>query len=47
MAQPDLTKKGLIEARVAGRMICDHRVKLDITSTSVLKRAHRLRNFFS
>ncbi len=36
---PDLTDKGLIEARVAGRMIRDHRVKFDIAFTSVLKRA--------
>ena len=38
---PDLTDKGLIEARVAGRMIRDHRVKFDIAFTSVLKRAQR------
>ena len=36
---PDLTEKGLIEARVAGRMIRDHSVKFDIAFTSVLKRA--------
>ena len=36
---PDLTEKGLIEARVAGRMIKDHRIKFDIAFTSVLKRA--------
>jgi 2,3-bisphosphoglycerate-dependent phosphoglycerate mutase len=36
---PDLTDKGLIEARVAGRMIRDHRVKFDIAFTSALKRA--------
>jgi 2,3-bisphosphoglycerate-dependent phosphoglycerate mutase len=36
---PDLTDKGVIEARVAGRMIRDHRVKFDIAFTSVLKRA--------
>ena len=36
---PDLTEKGVIEARVAGRMIRDHRVKFDIAFTSVLKRA--------
>lgn len=36
---PDLTEKGLIEARVAGRMIRDHRIKFDIAFTSVLKRA--------
>ena len=32
---PDLTEKGVIEARVAGRMIRDHRVKFDIAFTSV------------
>ena len=32
---PDLTEKGLIEARVAGRMIRDHRVKFDIAFTSI------------
>jgi 2,3-bisphosphoglycerate-dependent phosphoglycerate mutase len=36
---PDLTEKGLIEARVAGRMIRDHRIKFDVAFTSVLKRA--------
>ena len=36
---PDLTDKGLIEARVAGRMIKDHRIKFDIAYTSGLKRA--------
>ena len=36
---PDLTDKGLIEARVAGRMIRDHKVKFDIAFTSSLKRA--------
>ncbi|MFN0219827.1 MAG: 2,3-bisphosphoglycerate-dependent phosphoglycerate mutase [Hyphomicrobium sp.] len=36
---PDLTEKGLIEARVAGRMIKDHRIKFDIAFTSGLKRA--------
>lgn len=36
---PDLTDKGLIEARVAGRMIRDYRVKFDIAFTSGLKRA--------
>ncbi len=36
---PDLTDKGLIEARVAGRMIRDHRIKFDIAFTSGLKRA--------
>jgi 2,3-bisphosphoglycerate-dependent phosphoglycerate mutase len=36
---PDLTDKGVIEARVAGRMIRDHGVKFDIAFTSVLKRA--------
>jgi 2,3-bisphosphoglycerate-dependent phosphoglycerate mutase len=36
---PDLTDKGVIEARVAGRMIRDHRVKFDIAFTSSLKRA--------
>jgi 2,3-bisphosphoglycerate-dependent phosphoglycerate mutase len=36
---PDLTDKGVIEARVAGRMIRDHRIKFDIAFTSVLKRA--------
>lgn len=36
---PDLTDKGLIEARVAGRMIKDHRIKFDIAFTSGLKRA--------
>jgi 2,3-bisphosphoglycerate-dependent phosphoglycerate mutase len=36
---PDLTEKGVIEARVAGRMIRDHRIKFDIAFTSVLKRA--------
>jgi 2,3-bisphosphoglycerate-dependent phosphoglycerate mutase len=38
---PDLTEKGLIEARVAGRMIRDHRIKFDIAFTSALKRAQR------
>ncbi len=38
---PDLTEKGLIEARVAGRMIKDHRIKFDIAFTSVLKRAEK------
>lgn len=36
---PDLTEKGLIEARVAGRMIRDHGIKFDIAFTSGLKRA--------
>jgi 2,3-bisphosphoglycerate-dependent phosphoglycerate mutase len=36
---PDLTEKGLIEARVAGRMIKDHRIKFDLAFTSGLKRA--------
>ena len=36
---PDLTEKGVIEARVAGRMIRDNGVKFDIAFTSVLKRA--------
>ena len=36
---PDLTEKGLIEARVAGRMIKDHRIKFDVAFTSGLKRA--------
>ena len=36
---PDLTEKGLIEARVAGRMIRDHRIKFDVAFTSGLKRA--------
>jgi len=36
---PDLTEKGLIEARVAGRMIRDHKIKFDIAFTSGLKRA--------
>lgn len=36
---PDLTDKGVIEARVAGRMIRDHSVKFDIAFTSGLKRA--------
>ena len=36
---PDLTDKGLIEARVAGRMIRDHRIKFDLAFTSGLKRA--------
>jgi 2,3-bisphosphoglycerate-dependent phosphoglycerate mutase len=36
---PDLTEKGLIEARVAGRMIKDHRIKFDQAYTSGLKRA--------
>jgi 2,3-bisphosphoglycerate-dependent phosphoglycerate mutase len=36
---PDLTEKGVIEARVAGRMIRDHNVKFDIAFTSALKRA--------
>lgn len=38
---PDLTEKGLIEARVAGRMIKDHRIKFDIAFTSALKRAQK------
>lgn len=38
---PDLTEKGLIEARVAGRMIKDHRVKFDVAFTSGLKRAQK------
>ncbi len=38
---PDLTEKGLIEARVAGRMIKDHRIKFDIAFTSGLKRAQK------
>jgi 2,3-bisphosphoglycerate-dependent phosphoglycerate mutase len=38
---PDLTEKGVIEARVAGRMIRDHKVKFDIAFTSALKRAQR------
>jgi 2,3-bisphosphoglycerate-dependent phosphoglycerate mutase len=36
---PDLTDKGVIEARVAGRMIRDHRIKFDVAFTSGLKRA--------
>lgn len=36
---PDLTEKGVIEARVAGRMIRDHSVRFDIAFTSALKRA--------
>jgi 2,3-bisphosphoglycerate-dependent phosphoglycerate mutase len=36
---PDLTEKGVIEARVAGRMIRDHRIKFDVAFTSGLKRA--------
>ena len=36
---PDLTEKGLIEARVAGRMLRDHRINFDIAFTSALKRA--------
>jgi 2,3-bisphosphoglycerate-dependent phosphoglycerate mutase len=36
---PDLTEKGVIEARVAGRMIRDHGIKFDIAFTSNLKRA--------
>lgn len=36
---PDLTEKGLIEARVAGRMIRDVGLKFDIAFTSELKRA--------
>ena len=36
---PDLTEKGVIEARVAGRMIRDNGAKFDIAFTSVLKRA--------
>ncbi|WP_244437842.1 2,3-bisphosphoglycerate-dependent phosphoglycerate mutase [Hyphomicrobium denitrificans] len=36
---PDLTEKGVIEARVAGRMIRDNGVKFDIAFTSILKRA--------
>jgi len=36
---PDLTEKGVIEARVAGRMIRDHKVKFDVAFTSALKRA--------
>lgn len=38
---PDLTDKGVIEARVAGRMIKDHRIKFDVAFTSGLKRAQR------
>jgi 2,3-bisphosphoglycerate-dependent phosphoglycerate mutase len=38
---PDLTEKGVIEARVAGRMIRDISVKFDIGFTSALKRAQR------
>lgn len=38
---PDLTEKGLIEARVAGRVIRDHTIKFDIAFTSALKRAQR------
>lgn len=36
---PDLTEKGLIEARVAGRMIRDLGIKFDVAFTSGLKRA--------
>jgi len=36
---PDLTEKGLIEARVAGRMLRDHHVRFDVAFTSSLKRA--------
>lgn len=36
---PDLTEKGLIEARVAGRMIRDLGIKFDVAFTSALKRA--------
>jgi 2,3-bisphosphoglycerate-dependent phosphoglycerate mutase len=36
---PDLSEKGVIEARVAGRMIREHSVKFDIGFTSALKRA--------
>lgn len=36
---PDLTEKGLIEARVAGRMIRDLGIRFDVAFTSALKRA--------
>ncbi|MEQ1717950.1 MAG: 2,3-bisphosphoglycerate-dependent phosphoglycerate mutase [Hyphomicrobium sp.] len=36
---PDLTEKGLIEARVAGRMIKYEGIRFDIAFTSALKRA--------
>ncbi len=36
---PDLTEKGLIEARVAGRMIKYEGIKFDVAFTSVLRRA--------
>lgn len=36
---PDLTEKGLIEARIAGRLIKEQRIRFDIAFTSCLKRA--------
>lgn len=38
---PDLTEKGLIEARVAGRAIKYEGIRFDIAFTSALKRAQR------
>ena len=39
LRNPDLTEKGLIEARVAGRLLKEHRLRFDIAFTSGLKRA--------
>lgn len=36
---PDLTEKGLIEARWAGRVLRDENIKFDIAFTSMLRRA--------
>jgi 2,3-bisphosphoglycerate-dependent phosphoglycerate mutase len=36
---PDLTEKGLIEARWAGRVLRDERITFDVAFTSVLRRA--------
>lgn len=36
---PDLTEKGLIEARWAGRVLRDEKLKFDIAFTSMLRRA--------
>ena len=38
---PDLTEKGLIEARIAGRLLKEQGMKFDIAFTSALKRAQR------
>ena len=38
---PDLTEKGLIEARIAGRLLKEQGVRFDIAFTSALKRAQR------